>query len=470
MTASVLFVIAEMTPLVKVGGLADVGGALPGALRELGLDVRVALPLYASIDRNLAVKQDDLAGGAALWTMDVNGVPVCLIEHEPSFGRESVYGYDDDVERFLAFSDALLEAGGQMDWRPDLIHLHDWHPGAIATRLAASTEHFWSRCALVCTLHNVAFTGEFDDAFAQRHGLEVGGERATRNMLAQAVLHADAITTASPTYARELLAPDAAGDLAELLAARSDRVHGILNGLDAEAFDPSTDKHLAATFTASSIERRLENKTALQAKLGFPEDAGVPLIGMVSRLFWQKGIDLAADAIEALLQTRALQFVALGQGDEENERVLVDLAERHPDRVAAKIGFNEPLGQLIYGGSDIFLMPSRYEPGGIGQLIAMRYGAVPVVRRTGGLADSVSPCDAGAGSGTGFLFDEATAAATAAALTDALELYYDHNAWRLLQVRAMSQDFSWSTTAQQYQDVYERAIAHKKSMSGIGEA
>ncbi len=470
MTASVLFVIAEMTPLVKVGGLADVGGALPRALRELGLDVRVALPLYGSIDRARVVKRDDLVGGAALWTMDVNSVPVCLIEHEPSFGREAVYGYDDDVERFLAFSDALLEASEKMDWEPDVIHLNDWHPGAIATRLAANTEHPWSRCALVSTVHNVAFTGEFDDAFARRHRFDAEGEPAVRNMLAPAVLHADAITTTSPTYARELLASDAAGGLAVLLAARNEPVHGILNGLDVEAFNPSTDKYLAATFDADNIEKRFENKTALQAKLGLPEDADVPLIGMVSRLFWQKGIDLAADAVEALLQTRSLQFVALGQGDDENERALVDLAERHPDRVAAKLDFNEPLGQLIYGGSDIFLMPSRYEPGGIGQLIAMRYGAVPVVRRTGGLADSVSQCDAFRDSGTGFLFDDPTPESVAAALEQAIALYEDRDALRALQRRGMSQDFSWSTTAQQYQDVYERAIVHRKSMSVMGEA
>ncbi len=457
-----------MTPLVKVGGLADVGGALPRALREIGLDVRVALPLYRSIDGDRAVKRDDLVGGAALWTMDVHGVPVYLIEHEPSFGREAVYGYDDDVGRFLAFSDALLSASGEMDWEPDIIHLNDWHPGAIATRLAANAKHPWSRCALVCTVHNVAFTGEFDDAFARRHSLDVEGEQVARNMLAQAVLHADAITAASPTYARELVASDAADGLAALLAPRSERLRGISNGLDVEAFDPSTDKHLAATFAVDSIERRLDNKTALQAKLGFPEDADVPLIGMVSRLFWQKGIDLAVDAIEALLQTRSLQFVALGQGDDENERTLVGLAERHSDRVAVNIGFDEPLGQLIYGGSDIFLMPSRYEPGGIGQLIAMRYGAVPVVHRTGGLADSVSQCEAFRDAGTGFLFDDPTPESVAGALEQAIALYEDRDAWRALQRRGMSQDFSWRTAAESYREVYEEAITRRNSISLAG--
>ena len=469
MTASVLFVIAEMTPLVKVGGLADVGGALPGALRELGLDVRVALPLYRSIDRDLAVRRGDLVGGAALWTMDVRRVPVYLIEHEPSFGRETVYGYDDDVERFLAFSDALLGASEKMDWEPDLIHLNDWHPGAIATRLAVAIAHPWSRCALVCTVHNVAFTGPFDAAFAQRHGLEGGGE-PVRNLLGHAVLHADAITTPSPTYARQLLASDAAGDLADLLAARSEHLHGVLNGLDAEAFNPSTDKQLAATFNADSIERRLENKTALQATLGLAEDADVPLIGMVSRLFWQKGIELAVDAIEALLKTRSLQFVALGQGDDENERALLRLAERHPGRVRVNIGFEEPLGQLIYGGSDIFLMPSRYEPGGIGQLIAMRYGAVPVVRHTGGLADSVSQCETLRGSGTGFLFDDPTSESVAAALEQAIHVYEDRDAWRALQRRGMSEDFSWRATAEHYRELYEEAVAHKNSSRLAGEA
>ena len=451
-----------MAPLIKIGGLADVGAALPRALREIGLDVRVAMPLYGSIDRSHVVAKAELPGSRALWETDVRGVPVYLLEDDGAFGREEAYGYEDDNERFLAFCDGLLEAAGPLNWRPDVLHLNDWHPGLLATRLMANGEHPWASCARVCTIHNLAFTGGFDAAFAREHGLRVEDE-AFYSSLSQSIAHADVITTVSPTYAEEITTPDIGGGLAELLSARHERLHGILNGLDQDEFDPMTDENLAARFDAGDIDRRQANKTALQRQLGLPEDESIPIVGVVSRLFWQKGMDLAAQAIDQLLQRRQLQFVALGQGDEEHERALLALAERHPKHVRVKIAFDAPLGQLIYGGCDVFLMPSRYEPGGLGQLIAMRYGAVPVVRRTGGLAETVAQFRPSDDSGTGFLFDEATSEAVSEALEAALVAYQDEDSWRRLQARAMDQRFSWQTTAREYSARYDEALDLKNA-------
>ena len=473
----VLFVIAEMAPLVKVGGLADIGGALPRALRELGVDVRVALPFYATIDRSGdrsgITKAAELPDGAALWRSDIAGVPVYLFEQSPAFDRQEVYGYDDDAARFLAFCDGVLAAAdtlgsaepGEANWQPDVLHLNDWHPGFIAARLAArpanSRRHPWAGAARVCTIHNLGFTGPVDEDFVQRHGLAAPEPDAPDSALARSIRHADLISTVSPSYARELLTDDYGWGLAPLLRRRGGRVCGIISGIDIEAFNPATDPHLAVTFDAGRLHLRAENKLALQRRLGLPEGGETPVVAMVSRLFWQKGSDLAAAAVEDLLAAHPLQFVVLGQGDEEHTRPLLALAARYPQRVAVRLDFDEPLGQLIFAGCDLFLMPSRYEPGGLGQLVAMRYGAVPVVRRTGGLADSVAPYEpvgAGRDRGVGFLFDEATPQALAAAIEQALTVYGDAETWRRLQRRGMAQDFSWSRAAERYRDLYQRAV------------
>ena len=465
----VLFVAAEMMPLVKVGGLADVAGALPRALRRLGLDVRVALPKYAAIDHDRIAPEQTIAlpSGATVRLVDVGGLPVYLVEHEPSFARPEIYGYDDDPARFLAFSDQLLAAAEELDWRPDVLHLHDWHPGFIATRLAGNRSHAWASLPLVATVHNLAFTGPFDEAFAWEHAFPREAlaappdvdAAATQSALGQALLHADLLTTVSPTYAREVLEPELGWSLAPLLRRRRDRLSGILNGIDMDEYDPAADGLLAARFDSETLERRSDNRRELQRFAGLPSVDDVVVLGMVSRLFWQKGPDLAAAAVERLLATkRRIQFVVLGQGDEEHERLLQELAARHPRQVAVRFEFAPELAALIYGGGDLFLMPSHYEPCGLGQFIAMRYGAVPVVRRTGGLADTVEPFDRERDGGTGFVFEDASADALAAALEQALDLYGDRAAWRRLQRRGMAKDWSWDRSAAQYAELYQRAI------------
>ena len=454
----VLFVVAEMAPLAKVGGVGDVGAALPRALRRLGHDVRVALPYYEAIRRQELAPQRvaSLPEGAALWQAEVRGVPIYLVEHEPSFGREQVYGYPDDTARFLAFTDGLLAAADPLGWKPDVVHLHDWHTGLLAVRLA-SGEHPWTGAGRVFTIHNLGYTGAFDAVFASEHGLPAGG-----SPLAQGIECADLVTTVSPTYAREILTPELGGKLTPLLRTLGDRLSGILNGIDMDEFDPARDPHLAAGFDAEHIEARAENKRALQELLGLPVDGAMPLVAMVNRLFVQKGSDLAAEAVQALLPKRNFQFAVLGTGEKKYEEQLQALGERDPRRVAVRIAFDAPLGQLFYGGCDLFLMPSRYEPCGLGQMIAMRYGAVPVVRRTGGLADSVPPYDAEHNTGAGFLFDDATPVALAAALERALTVYDDPASWRALQQRAMAQDLSWGRAAQQYVELYQRAAAVRR--------
>lgn len=463
---NVLFVAAEASPLIKVGGLGDVAGSLPRALRRIGVDVRLALPAYASIDRAAlgAERVASLPEGAALWRADVREVPTYLVEHAPSFGREQAYGYEDDPERFLAYCDALLASADALGWQPDVIHVNDWHTALLASRLVGAPEHPWAACGRMTTIHNLGYPGPFDSRFADTHGLS---ERAfdvpedvdpgvAYSALAQGILHADVITTVSPTYAQEILAPELGGELTPLLRARSDRLAGVLNGIDVELFDPASDTRLAAQFDSERLERRTENKRILRQRLELPPN-DEPVVGMVTRLVEQKGADLAVEAVEALLQRIPFQFAVLGQGEERYEWALRKLVTRHPRLVAAHFAFDEPLGQLIYGGCDLFLMPSRYEPCGLGQFIAMRYGAVPVVRRTGGLADSVKPQDERYQEGTGFLFDDASPDALAAALEQGMALYYEPERWQALQRRCMAQDFSWERAATRYAELYQDA-------------
>ena len=468
----VLSVFAEMAPLVKVGGVGDVGGSLPRALARRGVDARVALPYYNTIKTSgvAAERIASLPDAASLWMTRVAGVPVYLIDHEASFGGNAVYG-GDEARRFLAFADALIAAASQLDWQPDVLHLHDWQPGFLAMRLSDGRDHPWSSLARVQTVHNLAFTGPFDEAFAAEHGLQWDAGAAglaghlQRSALAHGLLRADLVSTVSPTYAREIVTSEFGGGFERLLQQLGDRLSGIMNGIDVERYDPTTDAHLAAMFDAETLDRRAENKRALQQRMGLDVDQEIPLIGMVSRLFWQKGLDLAATAVAQLQESHRFQFAVLGQGDEENERTLAQLARRFPGRVAVRLAFDEPLGQLIYGGCDMFLMPSRYEPCGLGQLIAMRYGAVPVVRRTGGLADSVEPYDP-PGGGTGFLFGEASAAAIVAALTQALAAFQDRQGWSALQRRGMARDWSWDRAAALYFELYERAIGMRARAAG----
>ncbi len=474
-----------MSPLAKVGGLADVAGSLPVALRRLGADVRVAMPLHAVIDRgsldlvrvaDRTVRARPDGEPAAVWRTTTKGVPLYLVENGRFFGRERVYGYDDDLDRWVFFCDALLASADALDFTPDVLHLHDWHTAFVLTRLLTG-EHAWATCGTLFTIHNLGLPGPFDAgtahalgfpdrAFAVPQGVDPG---LAYSGTAQGILHADYVSTVSETYAREILTPEYGFGLDPLLRAREDRVTGIVNGIDYDEWNPATDPHIV-NFDASTLDRRVENKRELQRRSNLPVRDDTPLLGFVGRLFHQKGADIMLEAVAAQLAAGVdLQLVVLGTGDEALHERLRAVEARFPQNVKAHIAFDIPLGQRIYGGCDLFLMPSRYEPCGLGQMIAQRYGAVPVVRRTGGLADTVEEFDPGAQTGTGFLFDEPTPRALEEALSRAFAAYADRQAWRALQLRGMARDFSWGRAAGRYLDLYQRAAqAHAPHASTEG--
>jgi len=476
--ARVLFVAVEMSPLVKVGGLGDVTSSLPIALRRRGLDVRVALPFFDTIEvtdlalrplGDVSVPWPDGAEPVRVFETIVRDVPVYLLENARFFGRGKVYGEFDDAERWLFFDSALLAVAGELRWTPDVLHLHDWHAAFVATKLLGLPEHPWSSAATAYTIHNLGLPGPFDHEFAGRYGLPprafqvpagVDPERAYTGM-GQGILHAGVISTVSETYAHEILTPEYGFGFEGILADRRERLWGIVNGIDYEEFNPRTDPHIAANFGPETLDRRIENKRALQRRCSLPVRDDLCLIGMVTRLFYQKGADIAVQAMASLLARRDAQFVVLGTGDDEHHRLLAELEARFPEKVKVFLTFDPPLGQQIYAGADAFLMPSRYEPCGLGQMIAQRYGAVPIVRRTGGLADTVQNYDAAEDRGTGFVFERAEADDLERALERALALFADGDAWRRLMLRGMHQDFSWNRAAGRYEEMYRATVASR---------
>lgn len=395
-------------------------------------------------------------------------VPVYFVESQRYFARPTIYGHADDGERFLVFCRAALELCRALDWRPDVIHCNDWHTGIVPNWLETvyADDPFFRGSATVFTIHNLAYQGLFDWHFLalaglQQHGLlypQISELQHTVDLMGRGILFADAITTVSERYAEEILTPEYGERLDPLLRHRRDRLFGIVNGIDEVELDPATDRHLIARFTAETLDRRRENKAALQREASLPVHPDTPLIGMVGRLSGQKGLDILLPVLDALFR-RDVQIVVLGTGDEQYHHALREAHVRHPDRCVAFLSFDTPLAQRIYGSSDVFLMPSRYEPCGLGQLIAMRYGAIPVVRATGGLADTVLDYDSRAGTGTGFTFDAYDHRDLLIALTRALETHSRPPEWRALQQRAMAQDHSWARSAAKYLDVYAKAIA-----------
>ena len=447
----VLFVSAEVAPFAKVGGLADVAGALPRALAARGHDVRVVTPRHSAeaigeIAASIPLSAARQAAARAT-SSGGDGVPVYLVESEGLFPRDRVYGEANDLDRYLAFCQAALELPKQLGWQPDIFHCNDWHtaPIAFGVRNRAWGDAFYRDLACVLTIHNLRYRGPDELA----------------DFLCQGIYYADAVTTVSETYAREILTPEYGEGLHPLLQERRDRLFGILNGLDYREYDPAGDPHLASNFDVATLERRSANKAALQQRAGLAPDANAPVVGMVSRLTEQKGMDLTLEAMGALLSEGAAQLVVLGTGDEAYHRALRDLAQRHAGHAAVSIAFDHPLAQLIYGGCDLFLMPSRFEPCGLGQLIALRYGAIPVVRHTGGLADTVFDYNGPESEGNGFVFHEYSAAALLGALRRALATFQHPDEWRRLQARCMQLDFSWDRSAERYESAYRQALADR---------
>jgi starch synthase len=476
----VLFLSAEVAPFAKAGGLADVCGSLPKAVAALGHDVRIVMPGYAQVEAahyagKLGIRAHPLTlqvpmgtemipAGVLEATLPGSQVPVYFIAERHRFGdRSFFYGYHDDPYRFAFFSRAALDlAIAALGWRPDVVHAHDWHTAPAITWLATAgqSDGRYANLPTVYTIHNLMHQGTAPWQVFRYLGVNTHGLREERagqvNFMARGIFHATMISTVSPTYAREIMNHDGGCGLDGLLRHRHFDVHGILNGLDYEVWNPMTDRHLAATFDAPTIERRAENKRALQARAGLTEREDIPLVAMVTRLDWQKGLDISGHVFHLLMNNHAgeAQCVVLGAGTAAYEGMLRHLAGYHRGRMMAFIGYDAELAPLIYAGSDIFLMPSLFEPCGLGQLIAMRYGSVPVVRASGGLADTVR---AGV---TGFTFANYSADDFWNSLCEALYIYrVDRDSWRSIQVKGMSSDYSWETSARAYQQVYAWAIA-----------
>ena len=476
----VLFLSAEVAPFAKAGGLGDVAGSLPKALAALGHEVRVVMPAYASVEEaartgkhgvrpnpltlSVPTGAGEVPAGVLEATVPGSAVPVFFIAERRLFGeRPFFYGYRDDAYRFAFFSRAALDLMvAALGWRPDVVHAHDWHTAPAVTWLATAgqTDARYAGLPTVYTIHNLMHQGTAPWNILQYLGLLTHGLQEERygevNFMARGIFHATMISTVSPTYAREIMTAEGGGGLDGLLRYRHFDVHGILNGLDYEVWNPAADRRLAAPFDAATLERRPENKRALQERAGLPQRDDVPLVALVTRLDGQKGLDITGHVLHLLLNGHAgeSQCVVLGAGARHYEDMLRQLAGYHRERMTAFIGYDADLAPLIYGGSDLFLMPSLFEPCGLGQLIAMRYGSAPVVRATGGLADTVRH------GVTGFAFSNYTADDFWNALREALYVWReDRESWRAIQVKGMTSDYSWETSARAYQQLYGWAIA-----------
>jgi starch synthase len=472
-----------VAPFAKAGGLADVCGSLPKALAALGHEVRVVMPAYAPIEAarwsgrhgvrpHLVTLQVPMGtglepAGVLEATLPGSDVPVYFIAEWQRFGgRPFFYGYGDDAYRFAFFGRAALDlVVAALGWRPDVVHAHDWHAAPALTWLATAgqCDPRYAGLPTVFTVHNLRHQGTapwhvFGYLGLLTHGL-VEERFGEVNFMARGIYHATMVSTVSPTYAREIMTWDGGSGLDRLLRHRHFDVHGILNGLDYEVWDPAADRHLAANFDADRLELRAANKRALQERAGLPQRPDVPLAAMVTRLDGQKGLDITGHVLHLLMNGHAgeAQCVVLGAGEACYEHMLRHLAGYHRERMTAFVGYDPELAPLIYGGSDVFLMPSLFEPCGLGQMIAMRYGSVPVVRATGGLADTVRH------GVTGFTFPYYSADDFWNALRGALHVYRaDPESWRAVQRQGMACDYSWRASARAYQQVYEWAIARTR--------
>ncbi len=472
----VLYVASEAVPFVKTGGLADVAGSLPRALAVQDVDVRVMLPKYSAIAQEYRNEMRHVYDGElpVAWRkkyvgvdeLQMNGVTFYFIDNEEYFARDGLYGYDDDAERFSFFCRAVLDVLPMVDFWPDVIHTNDWHTALVNVllRLEHMGDERYERIRTMFTIHNLKYQGIFpktvmndvlglDWKYFNNGDLEFYD---AVNFMKGAVIYADCITTVSRTYAEEIQYPYFGERLDGLLRARQNALSGIVNGIDYELYNPHTDKALVENYGVDEMVKKADNKIALQAELGLPQRRRTPLVSMITRLVEAKGLDLVIRIMDELLEHEDMEFVLLGVGDKVYEDWFRELAWRRPSKVSVNIFFNNDLAQRIYAASDIFLMPSLYEPCGIGQLIAMRYGAVPVVRATGGLMDTVQPYDKSRGTGNGFTFPNYNAHELMYSVKRALGLYRDMTSWQVVVRNAMITDYSWSKSAKEYIDLYER--------------
>ncbi|SFB18540.1 MULTISPECIES: glycogen synthase GlgA [unclassified Bacillus (in: firmicutes)] len=477
----VLFAVSECVPFVKSGGLADVAGSLPKELKKLGTDVRVILPKYGMIPDTYKkqmkkVKEFTVSVGwrnqyCGIEELTLQGVTFYFVDNEYYFNRNQLYGDYDDGERFAFFNRAVLESLEKLDFFPDVLHCHDWHTAMVPYLLR--TEYYrrknYGGIRTVFTIHNLQFQGIFpkvilgellglDDSEFQPEKLEFYGNV---NFMKGALVSADKITTVSPTYKNEIQTEFYGEKLDGILRGREEDLIGILNGIDEDFYNPSSDPSLKAKYSVRNIEKKVMNKIEVQKLFELPENADVPLMTMITRLTKQKGLDLVKCVLPEIL-AEDIQFAILGTGDKEYEQYFLEMASQYPDKLKVYIGFDEELAHKLYAGSDMFLMPSLFEPCGLGQIIAMKYGSVPIVRETGGLNDTVQAWDEFKMKGNGFSFGNFNAHDMLYTVRRAVQFYHGKD-WSKIVEASMKMDYSWANSAFQYSQLYAELVARSET-------
>jgi starch synthase len=459
-----LFTASEMYPFIKTGGLADVAYALPKALVGLGHDVRVAIPMYSMINPSLIdgrKKVIDVHFRDEVFTINElvhKGIKIYLVENDRYFNRPTLYENDDKDIQFGLFSEVVLRMLMILDFKPDIIHCNDWQTGYIPYFFNQKyrQKQFYSGTRTVYTIHNLRYQGMFSNRALEM--LEYPFYSDHINCMKMGITNADSINTVSKTYANEILTDFYGEGLNSELRYRRSDLYGIVNGIDMELFNPIKDPHIAYNFDRDNLIGKIQNKLDLQRILKLPEKLNVPLIGLISRLDPQKGLDLIERVLEEILVTEDVQFVILGSGFEKYENFFKYLANKYPDKISTTIGYNAELAQKIYAGSDMFLMPSLFEPCGLSQLISLRYGTIPIVRETGGLNDTVKSYNDVTNEGNGFSFKNYNAHDMMYTIRRAMKFYNDKGVWGLLMDRALKGDYSWEKSAKEYMDMYNKTL------------
>ena len=472
---NILYVTSEAAPFCKTGGLADVAGSLPQALAANGDNVSVILPLYQTVsdrwqeqlkfEKWTYVRLAWRSVYCGLFSLEQDGVTWYFVDNEYYFHRPDLYGYYDDAERFGFFSRAVTELMRELPDKPDVVHCNDWQSALVPIYIhdEAVREEFYKSIHTVITIHNIEYQGRYgrellEDMFGLAPGWYDGGTMAYGddiNLLKGAIINSDAVTAVSPTYAQELKYAYFAHGLENVISMCSDKLYGVLNGIDVKGYDPRRDKSIAATYSQNKLAGKAKCKEQLQQTLGLDVRPDVPIVAMVTRLVSHKGLDLVCERLDAILE-KDVQFAILGKGDAQYEAFFNYAAARYPGRVAVYLGYSDALARQIYAGADLFLMPSKSEPCGLSQMIAMRYGTVPIVRETGGLKDTVHAYQAWNGEGNGFSFADYNADDMCYVVCEAIDLYHEEPAaFKTLQKRGMTEDFSWKRSAQEYRNIYE---------------